>query len=214
METREILAEGGDKACRRRCNVDSITDRQSVDGYFGKFPCRHEHSCKTQRSWPSDSPCAGISLIVDDLSCRDLRRIADCGQSRMTIAAVTQLTLPCASFSRASSSRFSARVWRHCLRELQLMHTQNANLQMRIRSRRQALLPGHVAVMQADYALLGIGAGDRATRAAHRRRGRHPVNRCQRPQSIAARLSGSKPSERRRRARESLHKSLILFVFF
>jgi hypothetical protein len=128
--------------------------------------------------------------------------------------AVTQLTLPCASFSRASSSRFSVRVWRHCLRELQLMHTQNANLQMRIRSRRQALLPGHVAVMQADYALLGIGAGDRATRAAHRRRGRHPVNRCQRPQSIAARLSGSKPSERRRRARESLHKSLILFVFF
>ena len=76
----------------------------------------------------------------------------------------------------------------------------NANLQMRIRSRRQALLPGHVAVMQADYALLGIGAGNRATRAAHRRRGRHPVR--------------SKPSERRRRARESLHKSLILFVFF
>src|SRR5262249_27080791 len=68
-------------------------------------------------------------------------------------------------------SRFSARVWRHCLRELQLTHTQNANLQMRIRSRRQALLPGHVAVMQADYALLGIGAGNRATRAAHRRRG-------------------------------------------
>src|SRR5262249_15101836 len=51
--------------------------------------------------------------------------------------AVTQLTLSCASFSRASSSRFSARVWRHCLRELQLTHTQNANLQMRIRSRRQ-----------------------------------------------------------------------------
>src|SRR5215831_11821580 len=42
--------------------------------------------------------------------------------------AVTQLTLSCASFSRASSSRFSARVWRHCLRELQLTHTQNASV--------------------------------------------------------------------------------------
>ena len=63
--------------------------------------------------------------------------------------AVTQLTLSCASFSRASSSRFSARVWRHCLRELQLTHTQNANLQMRIRSRRQALLPGHVPTMRS-----------------------------------------------------------------
>jgi len=93
---RAILAEGGDKACRRRCNADSITDRQSVDGYFGKFPCRHEHSCKTQRSWPSDSPCAGISLIVDDLPCRDLRRIADCGQSRMTIALKSALDTPTA----------------------------------------------------------------------------------------------------------------------
>src|SRR5215831_14214265 len=112
--------------------------------------------------------------------------------------AVTQLTLSCASFSRASSSRFSARVWRHCLRELQLTHTQNTNLQMRIRSRRQALLPGHVAVMQADYALLGIGAGNRATRAAHRRRGRHLVNR-RRSQGRAARgfvlLKAAEPIE-------------------
>src|SRR5262249_13145649 len=61
--------------------------------------------------------------------------------------AVTQLTLSCASFSHASSSRFSARVWRHCVGELQLTHTQKT--------------------------LRSCGP-------------------------IAARLSGSKPSERRR----------------